>query len=112
LTDDGVWHVELALDRRPRTIVYTARDQVNAGISLAAVVPPISPAVDLIKLSLKRRVGAEIIDHQLLKSDAILRLRLIITQLGEDLRKLRHGAIMPRDRNHSTTGTGPTTRPC
>src|SRR5699024_7305551 len=106
LTDTGGRQVELALDRGPRTVVHTTGDQVDTGVRFATVVAPISPAVDLIKLSLQRGVGAEIIDHQLFKSDAVCCLRLILTQLSEELGKLRHGDIMPLDRTHSTTGTG------
>lgn len=66
------------------------RYEVNAGIRLATVVAPVRPTDDFIELVLESRISAELIHHQLLKRDAVLGLRLILTQLIQNLRELRH----------------------
>ena len=82
--------IKLALDRSPGAIVNAASYQVNAGIGFAAVIAPIGPAVDLIKLSLKRRVSTKVVDHQLFECNPVFRLRLVFTELLEDLREVGH----------------------
>ena len=61
--DTRVGSVELALDGHPRAVIYAVGDQVDAGISGATVVAPISPPVNLIELCFQRGIGLEIVDH-------------------------------------------------
>lgn len=77
--------IKLALDRGPGAVIHATGDQVDTGVLFATVVAPIRPAHDFIELRLQRWVGLEVVDHQLLEGDAVLRLRLILAQLGEDL---------------------------
>ena len=81
LLDARLGVIELALDGGPRAVIHAAGHQVNAGICLAAVVAPIRPTADLIELVLQGRVGLKIVDHQLLKGNAVLCLWLVFTQL-------------------------------
>lgn len=76
--------VELGLDCHPFTVILAARNQVNARISLATVVAPLIPTLNLVELRRENRIGFEEVNHQLLKRDPVLALRLILTELIED----------------------------
>ena len=81
LLDARLGVIELALDGGPRAVIHAVSYQVNAGIRLTTVVAPIRPAADLIELVLQGRVGLKIVDHQLLKGNAVFSLWLVFTQL-------------------------------
>ena len=57
--DARIGSVELALDGHPRAVIHAAGNQVNSRIRLAAVIAPINPAADLIKLRSQSRIGTE-----------------------------------------------------
>ena len=84
----GLGVIELALDRGPGIIIDSMRDQVDAGVNSSAVVAPVSPTANLIKLSFQRGIGLEIVHHQLLEGNAVLCFRLIFAQLIQYFREL------------------------
>lgn len=75
--------VELRLDGDPFAVVTLTRNEVDAGVGLAAVVAPLVPALYLVELGGEYRVCLEEVDHQLLKRDPVLALRLVLTELVE-----------------------------
>ena len=83
--------IELALDGDPAAVLAAAGYKVNAGIGLSVVVFPVDEASDVLVLFAHRRVIVEVIDHELLKGDAVLALRLVLAQLVEDVGEGRHG---------------------
>ena len=89
LLEVGFLLVELALDRRPRVVLAAASNQVNADVR-AVRVTPIGPTEDLVILRRQQRIRLEEVHHQLLKTDAILGLRLILAELGKGFSKRGH----------------------
>ena len=83
--------IELALDGDPAAVLAAAGHKVNAGIGLSVVVFPVDEASRILVLFAQRRVITEVIDHELLKGDAVLALRLVFAQLVEDVGEGRHG---------------------
>lgn len=91
LLDIGIRLIELALNGHPRLVLGAPGHEVNACVLLAAVIAPVRPARYLRVLIPQSRIRAEIVHHELFKSDAVLARRLVFTQLVEDVGERSHG---------------------